>query len=155
MPNILLGRIDNRLVHGQVGVTWTKTIGCNLIVVVDDEIVTDKLQQDLMAITADTAGVQIRFFTVQKTIDVIHKAADSQKIFIVTKTPETMLKLLQGNVPIPKVNVGNMHFSAGKKQLSKKVYVDDHDLDCLRQIKSSGVETFIQDIPGDIKESIE
>ena len=56
MPNILLGRIDNRLVHGQVGVTWTKTIGCNLIVVVDDEVATDKLQQDLMAITADTAG---------------------------------------------------------------------------------------------------
>ena len=24
MPNILLTRIDNRLVHGQVGVTWTK-----------------------------------------------------------------------------------------------------------------------------------
>ena len=28
-PNILLTRIDNRLVHGQVGVTWTSTIGAN------------------------------------------------------------------------------------------------------------------------------
>ena len=35
-PNILLTRIDNRLVHGQVGVTWTSTIGANLLVVVDD-----------------------------------------------------------------------------------------------------------------------
>ena len=34
-PNILLTRIDNRLVHGQVGVTWTSTIGANLLVVVD------------------------------------------------------------------------------------------------------------------------
>ncbi len=25
-PNILLTRIDNRLVHGQVGVTWTSTM---------------------------------------------------------------------------------------------------------------------------------
>lgn len=32
-PNILLTRIDNRLVHGQVGVTWTSTIGANLLVV--------------------------------------------------------------------------------------------------------------------------
>ena len=30
-PNILLTRIDNRLVHGQVGVTWTSTIGANLL----------------------------------------------------------------------------------------------------------------------------
>ncbi len=155
MPNILLGRIDNRLVHGQVGVTWTKTIGCNLIVVVDDDLVNDKLQQDLMAITADNAGVQIRFFTVQKTIDVIHKASDSQKIFIVTKTPHEMLKLIEGNVPITKVNVGNMHFTQGKKQLSKKVYVDEAELASLRKMKSLGVDIFIQDIPGDSRESIE
>lgn len=155
MPNILLGRIDNRLVHGQVGVTWTKTIGCNLIVVVDDELVNDKLQQDLMAITADNAGVQIRFFTVQKTIDIIHKASDSQKIFIVTKTPHEMLKLIEGNVPIAKVNVGNMHFTQGKKQLSKKVYVDEAELASLRKMKSLGVDIFIQDIPGDSRESIE
>lgn len=155
MPNILLGRIDNRLVHGQVGVTWTKTIGCNLIVVVDDELVNDKLQQDLMAITADNAGVQIRFFTVQKTIDIIHKASDSQKIFIVTKTPHEMLKLIEGNVPIAKVNVGNMHFTQGKKQLSKKVYVDEAELVSLRKMKSLGVDIFIQDIPGDSRESIE
>ena len=155
MPNILLGRIDNRLVHGQVGVTWTKTIGCNLIVVVDDELVNDKLQQDLMAMTADNAGVQIRFFSIQKTIDVIYKAADSQKIFIVTKTPQVMLALIEGNVPIKTVNVGNMHFSNGKKQLSKKVYVDEDDMNSLRKIKSLGVEIFIQDVPKDIKESIE
>ncbi len=37
-PNILLTRIDNRLVHGQVGVTWTSTIGANLLVVVDDVV---------------------------------------------------------------------------------------------------------------------
>ena len=48
MPNILLTRIDNRLVHGQVGVTWTKTIGANLIVVADDTAAEDHIQQSLM-----------------------------------------------------------------------------------------------------------
>ena len=52
MPNILLTRIDNRLVHGQVGVTWTKTIGANLIVVADDAVAQDKMQQSLMTVTA-------------------------------------------------------------------------------------------------------
>jgi len=155
MANILLGRIDNRLVHGQVGVTWTKTIGCNLIIVVDDAVSTDKLQQSLMAITADTAGVAIRFFTIQHTIDIIQKAAASQKIFIVTRTPYEMLKLIEGNVPITKVNVGNMHFTPGKRQVSKKVYVDDKDWADLKSIKSLGVETYIQDIPGDSREEIE
>ena len=46
-PNILLTRIDNRLVHGQVGVTWTSTIGANLLVVVDDVVANDDIQQTL------------------------------------------------------------------------------------------------------------
>ncbi|HCR5526034.1 TPA: PTS sugar transporter subunit IIB, partial [Shigella flexneri] len=52
------------------------------------------------------------------------------------------------------VNVGNMHFSEGKKQISSKVYVDDQDLADLRFIKQRGVNVFIQDVPGDQKEQI-
>ncbi|CAM6797454.1 PTS sugar transporter subunit IIB [Escherichia coli] len=55
-PNILLTRIDNRLVHGQVGVTWTSTIGANLLVVVDDVVANDDIQQKLMGITAETGN---------------------------------------------------------------------------------------------------
>ena len=155
MPNILLARIDNRLVHGQVGVTWTKTLNANLIIVADDEVANDKLQQDLMAIVADSSGVGIRFFTIAKTIEVINKAADSQHIFIVTRTPSEMRKLIEGRVPIKSVNIGNMHFESGKHALSKKVYVDDQDYADLRFIKSSGVHVFIQDIPGDAREEFE
>ena len=154
MPNILLTRIDNRLIHGQVGVTWTMTLGANVILVADDEVAENELMQQLMAATAKSSGASVRFFTIQKTIDVIHKAADRQKIFIVCKTPKDVRKLIEGGVPIQEVNVGNMHFSQGKRQISKKVYVDDADMDDLKAIRDAGVEIYIQDVPGDIKERI-
>ena len=37
MPNIVLTRIDNRLVHGQVATQWCGAIGANLILVANDE----------------------------------------------------------------------------------------------------------------------
>ena len=95
-PNILLTRIDNRLVHGQVGVTWTSTIGANLLVVVDDVVANDDIQQKLMGITAETYGFGIRFFTIEKTINVIGKAAPHQKIFLICRTPQTVRKLVEG-----------------------------------------------------------
>ncbi|MCD4559452.1 PTS galactosamine transporter subunit IIB [Lelliottia nimipressuralis] len=153
-PNILLTRIDNRLVHGQVGVTWTSTIGANLLIVVDDEVAKDEIQQKLMGITADTYGFGIRFFSIEKTIAIIEKAAPHQKIFLICRTPDIVRKLIEGGVPLKDVNVGNMHFSEGKRQISSKVYVDEQDLDDLRFIKHSGVNLFIQDVPGDAKESI-
>lgn len=153
-PNILLTRIDNRLVHGQVGVTWTSTIGANLVIVVDDEVAGDDIQQKLMGITAETYDFGIRFFTIEKTINVIAKAAPHQKIFLICRTPQVVRKLIEGGVPLKDVNVGNMHFTQGKKQISSKVYVDESDLIDLRFIRDKGVNVFIQDVPGDSKESI-
>ncbi|MEG1462038.1 MAG: PTS sugar transporter subunit IIB, partial [Anaerorhabdus sp.] len=46
-PNIVFTRIDNRLVHGQVGSTWISSTNANLIVVVDDEAATNLVQQQL------------------------------------------------------------------------------------------------------------
>ncbi len=155
MPNILLTRIDNRLVHGQVGVTWTKTIGANLIVVADDETAGDKTVQSLMAMTAKSSGVGIRFFTVEHTAAIINKAAPTQKIFVVCRTPKDVRRLVDLGVELKDVNVGNMHFSEGKRALSKKVYVDDEDMDDLQYLASKGLNVYIQDVPGDTKISIE
>ena len=47
-----------------------------------------------------------------------------------------------------------MHFTQGKRQISKKVYVDDQDMADLKAIHDAGVDLYIQDVPGDMKERI-
>lgn len=154
-PDIVLTRIDNRLVHGQVGVTWTKTIGANLLVVADDAVAADKMQQSLMEITAKSSGVGIRFFSLEKTAAIIGKAAPSQHIFLIVRTPHEARKLVELGVPIKELNVGNMHFSEGKRAITKKVYVDDTDMEDFAFLKSKGVNVYAQDVPGDTKHPIE
>ena len=155
MPNIVLTRIDNRLVHGQVGVTWVKKIGANLLLVANDEAASDKLQQQLMSVPAKSSGVGIRFFSIEKTAAIINKAAPSQKIFIICKTPKDVRRLVDAGVGITEVNVGNMHFSEGKRQLTAKVYVDDNDMDDLHYLASKGIHVYAQDVPGDSKTTID
>lgn len=148
-PDIVLTRIDNRLVHGQVGVVWTSAIGANLLLVANDAAAKDELQQELMTATAETAGVGIRFWTLDKTISTIHKASARQHIFLVVKTPADVLTLVKGGVPITEVNVGNMHYSDGKEQISKKVYMDQADKDAINGLIDAGVKVYIKDVPED------
>ncbi|ELX8380078.1 PTS N-acetylgalactosamine transporter subunit IIB [Providencia vermicola] len=152
-PNILMTRIDNRLIHGQVGVTWTNSLGANLVVVANDEAAVDPVAQSLMDMVVSD-GVQTRYFTLQKTIDVIHKAADRQKIFIVCKTPQDVLTLVQGGVPIKFVNVGNMHFIEGKKQIHKTVSVDDSDIHAFRELEKLGITCEIRRVPDEAGEAV-
>ncbi|QPR29321.1 PTS N-acetylgalactosamine transporter subunit IIB [Edwardsiella hoshinae] len=152
-PNILMTRIDNRLVHGQVGITWTNTLGANLVLVANDAAAVDPIQQNLMdMVVAD--GVQTRYFTLQKTIDVIHKAAERQKIFLVCKTPQDVLTLVRGGVPIQFVNVGNMHFSEGKRQIHKTVSVDDADVAAFQALDALGIACEIRRVPDEAGEPI-
>lgn len=146
MPNILLTRIDNRLIHGQVGMTWVNHIGANLILVVDDIVANDSVQQNLMDMAVPNT-VDTRYFTIQETIDKIHFAADDQLIFIVVRNPQNLLKLVEGGVPISKVNVGNMHFSEGKKQITSTVSIDDNDILTFRKLLDRGIKLEIRRVP--------
>ena len=142
MPDILMTRIDNRLVHGQVGVAWTTALqGVNLIVVADDLAAADPLQQSLMTATAKSSGCGIRFFTLDKTIAVL-----------VVRNPQSARKLVEGGVPIDKLCIGNMHVGPGKEVTGDvHVYMDEKDKDDLRAIRAKGVDVYIQIAPGDHK----
>ena len=146
MPNIVLTRIDNRLIHGQVATQWSGSIGTNLILVANDDVASNTLRQGLMDMAAP-AYAQTRYWSIQKTIDTIHKASDAQKIFLVCETPTDVLKLVEGGVPITKVNVGNMHMSEGKRLAVGAVCVDDADVAAFKKLRDLGIELEIRKVP--------
>ncbi|MGG7098872.1 PTS galactosamine transporter subunit IIB [Clostridium sardiniense] len=146
MPNILLTRVDNRLIHGQVGVTWVNHLGANLILVANDEVSKDPVQQNLMQMVLPDV-IETRFFSIDKTIKIIHKAANRQKIFLVCRTPQDALRLIEGGVPIDKLNIGNMHFSEGKEQISSTVSLDEDDKKTIRKIIDKGINVEVRRVP--------
>ena len=148
MPNILSTRIDNRLIHGQVGMTWVNSIQADLVLVANDEVAADPVQQSLMDMVLPER-VQSRYFTIEKTINVIHKASPAQKIFLVVRSPQDALRLVEGNVPIKYINVGNLHFSEGKRQISSTVSVDEEDIAVFKKLAELGVELDVKGVPSD------
>ena len=153
MPNILLTRIDNRMIHGQVATQWSSYLGANLLLVANDKVAADPMRQGLMDMAAP-AGAQTRYFTIEKTINVIGKAADRQLIFIICENPQDVVKLVEGGVPIKKVNIGNMHMAEGKRQVAGVVAVDDADVAAFRRLQELGVELEIQKVPTEGKEDV-
>ena len=82
-PNIVMTRIDERLVHGQ-GQLWVKSLGVNTVIVANDQASQDAMAQTLMK-TVIPKDVAMRFYSVQKVIDIIHKANPAQTIFLIVK----------------------------------------------------------------------
>lgn len=140
MPNIVNFRIDERLIHGQ-GQIWIKSLGCNTVIVANDEASTDQIQQTLMkAVVPKT--VAMRFFSVQHTCDVIEKASPKQSIFMVCKSPADALRLIAGGVPVKVVNIGNIHHAPGKEEVNKYIALGEEDKAALRELRDKYGVTF-------------
>ena len=152
---LLLTIVDNRLIHGQVGITWTTTLGANLVIVVDEMAANDFLQQKLMQAIVKNSSATFRVFTVAQFLEKIEMATAYQKVFIVVKEPQTIVQLIKGGLDIDKVNLGNMHYSKGKIPISRKIYVNDDDLDAIKYLLKNNVKVSIQDVPDSMIEYID
>lgn len=146
MPDIVLTRIDARLIHGQVATQWCGSVGANLLLVANDEVAGNEMRQGLMNMAAP-AYAQTRFFTIEKTCAIISKASPQQHIAIICDCPQDVLRLVEGGVPIKKVNIGNMHMAEGKRQVATSVAVNDDDVACFRKLQDLGVELEIRRVP--------
>lgn len=150
--NILLARIDNRLVHGQIVCLWAGAVGANLIVVAHDETAENQIEQSVMRMAASSLGYDTRFFTVQKTIDIIDKASSDQKILLICQNPHDLRRIIEGGVEIKEVDIGNLYYDKGDKKLSDKVAVSEEELKDLNYIKTHVDKIYIQDTPDSPKE---
>lgn len=153
-PNIVMTRIDERLVHGQ-GQLWIKALGVNTCIVANDEAAADPLAQTLMK-TVIPKTVAMRFFTLEKTINIIHKAAPEQTIFLLVKNPEDALTLVAGGVPISKINIGNIHNAEGKERVTRSIFLGPEDKEALRtMINEYHVEFTTQTTPSGTDGAVE
>ena len=145
-PKILLTRIDDRFIYGQDTGLWNEAIGSNLVLIVNDEIAADSRKWAPMRIAAPE-GVWARFFSVQRTIDIIHTATPRQWILIMAASPADALALAKGGVPITKISIGHMQAGEGKRSVTSAVAVDDADVAAFKELQELGIELEIRYLP--------
>ena len=152
-PRILPTRIDDRFIYGQDVELWNEAIGSNLVLIVNDEIAADSRQWAPMRV-ATPDDVWTRFFSVQKTIDIIHTATPRQWILIMVASPADVLALVKGGVPITKISIGHMRAGEGKRSVTPAVAIDDADIAALKELQKLGVELEIRYLPSSNPDSI-
>ncbi len=132
-PNIKMVRVDERLIHGQ-GQLWIKNLGANLVIVANDEAAQNEFQQTLMS-SIVPKEIGTRFWTIERTAQVIWKAAPHQTIFVVVGNPVDALKLCELGFPMDELNIGNVHSGEGKEKISQFSYLDEKDKEALRTLE--------------------
>ena len=142
-------RIDNRLVHGQIIEAWLPFTDARVIVVANDELAGDELRQQIMSI-AIPLGVEIFFVKVAETQSHLsgRKLLGKDVLVLFASCPDAQAAFASG-LAFTRLNLGNMHYGPGKKQVCQHIALSDEDETCLEYLSSKGVKLDYRCVPGD------
>ncbi len=147
MP-ILLCRVDDRLIHGQVVVGWGAQLGLDLIVVIDDELSQSEWEQELYRAGLPDE-VEALFPSVEAAVELIPGwASDTPRSFILTRDIATMRRLAEsGALAGIEVNLGGLHSAPGRARVLAYLFLSDADRAELRRLQRAAGKVIAQDVP--------
>ncbi len=155
MKNMVLIRIDDRLIHGQVVTQWLKDTNGNRILIVDNELVGNRMMQRILKAAAPP-GIKVEILTVPDAVTELKKdAVSGENIVILVKYPQVLEEMLDEGIAMKKIILGGMGLTAQRKRFNKNVAASEEEINCIKRIVSKGVTMEFQLVPAERAVNVE
>lgn len=143
-------RIDNRLIHGQVIEAWLPYTGASVLVVANDEVASDGIQQEIMSLAIPQTAMAL-FVHVERVQAALVQAmaAGPQAALILFASCSDARRALERGFLFEHLNVGNIHYRPGNRQISPSVALSADDESCLRFFLQRGIGLDFRCVPND------
>lgn len=150
---VVLARIDQRLIHGLIVNQWAQYLKIKRFMVIDDAISKNETIKNSMRLSKP-AGTGMSIIDTQKAItNFLAGKYDSQRVFVLVKEPETIIRLVDAGISIPKINLGIIFNEDGRKPVTKFVALNDKEKNDLQILNNKGIPINIQYVPNDPEET--
>ncbi len=146
---ITLLRIDDRYVHGQVTAAWVRIANANEIWVVNDSVAKNPVIKQLQKSLAPP-GTNVEVYTIEEAINKIKEEQgknDNKRVLVLVANCVDALKLVEGGAKIDSINLGQMAFRHGRKQIAKTVSLSPEDVEAIKKLVDMGVNVWYQQLP--------
>ena len=148
MKNIVLARVDDRLIHGEVVSVWTPSLQVNRIIIVDDEVAADEFNKRVIKALAPN-GVKCNVYTTERGADILQRDAkdSAERVMVLTKTPITYDKMSDMGLRLIDVNLGGMGLRGERKPFIKNVACSPDEVAAIKNLMKKGTHVYYQLVP--------
>jgi len=146
--SIVLARIDNRLIHGQVLEAWVPHIHADCIVVANDRIAGVTFQRILME-AAVPRGIRVVIATMEEAARFLTDEEQNYRVLLLFADSADALRAYRLGMNFSELNLGNLHGGEGKLRYSCTIALDQKDIEKFEALEEEGVRIVSQCIPAD------
>lgn len=151
--SLVLTRIDNRLIHGQVLETWVPYVHADCIVVANDGVAASPLKRKMME-SSVPSRMRVEIGSVDEICSLFAAGEFERcKTLLLFGNTADALRAYRCGLIYQRLNLGNLHAGAGKARLSCTIFLDQEDVGILQELEISGVTISARCIPADSERS--
>jgi PTS system mannose-specific IIB component/fructoselysine and glucoselysine-specific PTS system IIB component len=143
---LVLNRIDDRLIHGQVVVGWGQPLDVAFIVLVDDAVAASDWEQELYRMGVPPE-MEVRFHSATAAVPLLDAYRTERRPGILLTGDIATMRALVVDGGVRDVNVGGIHHRAGRIQHLRYVFLTPQEQDALRELADLGAVVTAQDVP--------
>ncbi|KRL37057.1 PTS sugar transporter subunit IIB [Liquorilactobacillus uvarum] len=147
-------RVDERLIHGQIAMVWSRALDLDGIVVANDETAGNETQKMALKMAVPT-GIKVIIKTIDGAINLLNDPrAGKMKLLVLVRTIADAKALAESISGINYVNIGNVGKSVqgDKTTLTQFVMLTDQEIESLKELVKIYPDTALQNLPDDKKE---
>ena len=150
--NIVLNRIDERLIHGQVLISWAKKLSVRQILIVDDQAAEDVLEKTVLSLSVPM-GIELKILNCHDALEYINSHLNGcfPNTILLTRSPHAMKYLWDNGYRPESINIGGMAAGASRSLLCRGIYISEEERQMLRQMQLGGVEIYAQVVYAETK----
>jgi PTS system mannose-specific IIB component len=151
---LVLARVDDRLIHGQVVVGWARALEADCLVVANDAVAADPMQRQLLPM-AVPPQIKVGIYRVAEAVEALKGGKyESRRVILLFASLADALAYAQAGGPLERLNLGGIRLSPGRQQLRTAVALAPADVDAARALIALGARLDIQMVPGDAPEAL-
>ncbi|MDX9865846.1 MAG: PTS sugar transporter subunit IIB [Anaerolineaceae bacterium] len=149
MKKIVLCRIDDRLIHGQVVAFWMKENPINKILIIDDQLSANEFMSKVYKAAAPP-GTEVLLKNRTEALAFLREEnIKGEGIFLLVKVPERIEELIDAGISLKKIVLGGMGANSNRKTFNRNVSASSEEIACFKRIIEKGTEIVYQMIPSD------
>ena len=144
---LILVRVDDRLIHGQVMVGWRTFLGATQILVASDRLASNPTACSILDLTAPP-DVRLVIDTVDNMARRVREGEfDREKDILLFENLNDILRALDLGMTFAHLNIGGIRHHDCCVAFTPSVSLSDHDIQMLREIMGRGIPIDIQMVP--------
>lgn len=146
---VALCRVDERLLHGQVAVTWVSQVQPDSILIANDEVMSNEMAKMALKMVKPT-GVNLAIRSVEDGAKVLNDPrAEKLRILAIVRTVEDAVRLCELTDTITKINIGGIRKKEGSKMIAASVYLNNDDIAAVQKLVDMGKDVEFRMLPSE------